>query len=88
MSPREVLQRRKSDGHRRVEMGTRDVTSGQDDNHDGQARGGGEAKQGLRALCLLVHNGCGCPRKDEYQSAYKLSSYLVPDPNDIMQKMS
>lgn len=87
MFPREVLQRSKSNGDRRVEMGTGDVTSRQDDNHNGKPRGGCEAKQSLGALCLLVHNRCGCPSKDEYQSPNKLSSHLVPDPH-IMQKIA
>lgn len=60
-------------------MGPGDVTSRQNDDHNSEAIGGGEAQQGLRASCLLVNNGCGCSSKDQYQSPYELSPNLVFD---------
>ena len=71
-----MLQGSKGNGDGRVEMGSGDVAGRQNNDHDGKAGGGCEADKRFCALCLLVHNGCGCPCKDEYEGAYELGPHL------------
>ena len=75
--PWEVLEGSKGNGDSWVEMCPWDVSSWENDNHNGKTSWSSTAKEGFRAMCLLVHNGCSCPSKDKYESAYEFSSNLV-----------
>lgn len=77
MFPWKMLQSSKGNGDRWIDMCPGDVTRGEYNYHDCQAGGDCQAKKGLRALCLLVHNSCGCACENEYEGTYKLSSHLV-----------
>lgn len=76
MFPWEVLQGSEGNGDSWVEMCPWDVSSWENDNHNSKASWSSTAKKGFGAICLLVHNGCSCPSKYQYESANEFSSHL------------
>lgn len=77
MLPWKLLQRSKSNGDGRIQMGSRDVTRRQDHNHHRKAGGGRQPNQCFGSFRLLVHDGRGGSGKDEYRGTYELRSHLL-----------
>ena len=76
LRPREVAEHCKGNGERGVEVSSRDVARGEDNDHHSQACARCVPNQGLCAIVLLVYDGGCCRAKDKDKCAHEFCSKL------------